>query len=128
MARSPISVEVTGLSKAVRALKAVGAGVDDLKDAFARIAAEAAGIVRTNVPHKTGRLASTVRGNRAQSRATVTIGRATVPYAGPINYGWPARNIAASNFIARSDPTIQPLAVQRLEAEIKGLVRKQGLS
>lgn len=120
-------VRIEGLSKAVRNLKALGLDVEDLKGAFSRIAAEAAQRVTRHVPHRSGRLAASVRGNRAQSKAVVTIGRASVPYAGPINYGWPKRNIAAANFIAKTDAEISPVALRLLEDEINKAIRDKGL-
>ncbi len=121
-------VRVEGLAKAVRSLKALGLEVDDLKDAFARIASEGADRVSKYVPRRSGRLAATVRGNRAQSKAVVTIGRASVPYAGPINYGWPSRGIKASNFIAKTDAEISPVALRLLEDGINKAIRDKGLN
>jgi hypothetical protein len=120
-------VRVEGLQKVVRDLKSLGLDVDDLKDAFSRIATEAAQVVESHTPKKSGRLAGSVRGNRAQSKAVVSIGRASVPYAGPINYGWPKRNIKPANFIAKTDEEMQPQALRLLEDEINNAIRRRGL-
>ena len=119
---------VTGLSQVVRALKEIGLDVDDLKDAFAAIAREAADRVARHAPRRSGRLAGDARGNRAQSKAVVTIGRASLPYAGPINYGWPARNIAPNPFMQRADAEMQPRSVQLLEDGVNTAIRRRGLS
>ena len=58
-------------------------------------------------------------------QAVVTAGRASVPYAGPINYGWPARNIAPSHFMQRTDAVMAPRAIQLLEAEINQRIREK---
>ena len=58
----------------------------------------------------------------------VTAGRASVPYAGPINYGWPARNIAPSGFMQKADQVMQPRAIQMLETEVNEQIRKRGLN
>lgn len=119
---------VEGLSRVVRGLKALGVEVEDLKDAMGTISAMAAAVEARFVPRRSGRLASTVRGNRAQSKAVVTAGRATVRYAGPINYGWPARGIAAAGFQQKTDQEMRPKALQILEDEINKSVRRKGLT
>jgi hypothetical protein len=105
----------------------MGAEVDDLKDAFSQIAATAAQKAANFAPKRSGRLAADVRGNRAQSKAVVTAGRSSISYAGPINYGWRARNIAPSGFMQKADQEMQPIALQMLEREIDSLIRKKGL-
>jgi hypothetical protein len=120
-------VRVEGLTKVTRALKGLGLDVDDLKDAFATIADEAVERVKRYVPHRSGRLAGDVRGNRAQSKAVVRAGRASIPYAGPVNYGWPARGIEPAEYMQKGDQEMQPIAVRRLEEEIEHRIRIRGL-
>jgi hypothetical protein len=123
-----VGYRVEGLSRVTRGLKALGLDVDDLKDAFARIAREAAQTAARHAPKKSGRLAATVRGNRAQSKAVVTAGRAAVPYAGPINYGWPRRGIRAAGFMQVADEEMRPKALSILEDEINQAARRRGLA
>lgn len=120
-------VRVDGLTKAVRQLKALGLEIDDLKAAFAAIAAEGASAVQRFTPRKSGRLGDNVRGNRAQSKAVVRAGGSAVPYAGPINYGWKSRNIEPAHFMQKGDAAMQPVAVRQLEAEIERQITKKGL-
>lgn len=127
MARE-VGFKVEGLSAVVRNLQALGLEVDDLKDAFSTIAAEGAGAAARFAPKRSGRLAGDIRGNRAKSKAVVTAGRKSVPYAGPINYGWPARNITGAGFMQAADEEMQPKALQMLEDEINRQIRKKGLN
>lgn len=121
-------VQITGLRQVVRGLERAGVEVDDLKDAFAKIADLGAAAVKRHAPKgRTGRLAASVRGNRAKSKAVVAAGRKAVPYAGPINYGWRRRNIAASRFMQKADDEIKPLVVPTLEAELQSLLRRNRL-
>lgn len=122
-----MSVRVEGLNKTVRALQKVGAEADDLKDVFSEIAARGAELASSFAPRRTGRLAATVRGNRAKNKAVVAAGRARVPYAGPINYGWPARSIKPALFMQRADEALAPQAVALLEAGLNDVIRKAGL-
>jgi len=121
-------VRVEGLSKLVRDLEAVGVGVDDLKDAFADIAAKGARLAASFAPQRTGALADSVRGNRAKSKAVVAAGSARVPYAGAINYGWPARNIKPVGFMQKADLAMRETAVTDLERAVERLIAAKGLS
>lgn len=122
-------VRVEGLNKKIRDLQALGVEVDDLKDAFSTIATEAAEAVASYAPvGETGALAASIRGNRAKSKAVVRAGKAAVPYAGPINYGWPSRGIEAAEYMQKGDQEMQPVAVRRLEEEIEQQIRKRGLA
>lgn len=120
-------VKIDGLNAVVRGLLAVGLEVDDLKDAFSAIAARGARLAAFYAPKKSGTLAGDVRGNRARSSAHIAAGRKSVPYAGPINYGWAARNITASGFMQRADKDWQPYALKQLEREINRQIARRGL-
>ena len=127
MARSE-GLYVTGLTGVVKALIEMGLEVDDLKAAFSSIADEAASKAAQFAPRgPTGRLAGDIRGNRAKSKAVVTAGRRSVPYAGPINYGWARRNIEPSGFMQKTDEVMQPVAIRRLEEEINHQIARRGL-
>jgi hypothetical protein len=122
-----VGFKVEGLSQVVRDLQAVGVDLDDLKDAFAGIASEGARTAAGFTPVRSGRLAGSTRGNRAKNKAVITQGRSSVPYAGPINYGWPRRHIVGTLQMQRADERMQPVAIQRLEADINQSIRKRGL-
>jgi hypothetical protein len=118
---------VTGLREVLRDLTALGVEVDDLKDVFSSLAAEGASFSRGRINSKTGRLAGTARGNRAKGKAVVTWGRASVAYAGPQNYGWPARNIRAQDFTGATDAHMEPRALVSFEAGVQKAIRRRGL-
>src|SRR4051812_42073766 len=122
MAGVQAGFRVTGHAEVARALRSLGVEVDDLKAAFAALAAEGAQVAARHAPRRTGRLAGSIRGTRARSAAVVT---ASVPYAGAINYGWPRRGIAAAGFMQAADSA--PRAVAALEAEINRAIARKGL-
>lgn len=93
-------VNVVGAAQLRRTLRAAGQELNDLKDANAKAAAFVAAASRTTAPRRSGRLAASVRGNRAAGRARVSAGGAAVPYAGPIHWGWPSHNIAPQPWIS----------------------------
>lgn len=120
-------VRVEGLNQLVRDLQALGLDVDDLKGAFGPIAAEGARLASGFAPKRSGRLAGTIRGNKAKNKAVVTAGRARVKYAGAINYGWPRRGIRPARFMQRADEALQPRALTMLENEIDRIIHEKGL-
>lgn len=121
-------IDVTNLRQNVRDLEELGVEVSDLKEAFGSIAAEGAEKAAEFAPKRSGVLAGDVRGNRAKSKAVVTAGRTTVPYAGPINYGWAARNIKGSFFMQKASDYMEPVAVEKLEAAINAAIVRRGLA
>ncbi|PJJ48298.1 hypothetical protein CLV56_4003 [Mumia flava] len=121
-------LKVEGLNRVVRDLQTLGLELEDLKTAFSNIARTGASVMARYVPARTGRLRGDVRGNRAKSKAVVAVGRSTIPYAGPIQWGWPARNIAPAGFFERTDAVMDDVAVRMLEDEINNQIRRKGLS
>jgi hypothetical protein len=106
------------------------AGIDlqDLVAANAQVSAYVAGRAATLAPHKSGRLAGSVRGNKAKAQAVVRVGGASVRYAGPIHWGWPARHIAAQPFAVNAAHDTEPqwvqmylVAVQHAIDKVKGI-------
>lgn len=120
-------VRIEGLNKVVRSLQELGLDLDDIKDGFAEIASQGARIAAHLVRSRTGRLASTLRGNRAKNKAVITAGRAKVKYAGVQNYGWPAKNIKAQGFMQEADEVLKPIAVRQLENAINRSIHRRGL-
>lgn len=123
-----VSVRVEGLTQLFNNLNALGVSMDDMKDAMAKISDFGARQAAVLAPKLSGRLAGDIRGNRAKSKAVVTAGRVSIPYAGPINYGWPAHGISANGFLQRTDPLWQPYGLRVLEQELNKLIRQRGLA
>lgn len=119
--------KVTGVAQMVRDLQAIGADVEDLKDAFQKISERGTDVARGIVPVKSGRLKGSLRGNRAKGKAVVTAGGGSAPYAGAINYGWPARNIEPHLFMQQTDEQMRPEALTLLEQGIDDVIQKRGL-
>lgn len=126
--REQISVSINGLNAVTRDLLAMGLEVEDLKGAFSEIARFGAIVAARHAPRRTGRLAGDIRGNRARNKATITAGRSSLPYAGPINYGWAARGIQPSGFMQKADKELQPYSLRVLEQNINAAIRARGLA
>lgn len=94
--------KVEGLDRLVRTLGKAKVDLSDLKDANRAAGETVAGASRASSPRRSGHLAGSVRSARQVRRARVMAGKSSVPYAGPIHWGWPARGIAAQPFIAEA--------------------------
>ena len=119
------AIRITGLNEVVRSLRALGLSLDELRPAFEKIAAAGARMAAGFAPRITGRLAGSIRGNRAVRRSTVTAGRAGVVYAGPVNYGWDGRS--GARFMQKTDPGWEDYALGVLQKELNRAIEKSGL-
>lgn len=105
-------VEIKGLNRLVRDLKRLsGDVVIEIRAVNLDLAGDVAATGRSLAPKRTRTLAGDVRAGATQRSGVVRAGRARIPYAGPIHFGWPARNITAQPFLW--------LAVARHRAEIE---------
>jgi hypothetical protein len=95
------AIQVEGSKELARALKK--AGEDDLlvelKEAHRQGAEVVAGVARPLVPYRDGTLSGSLRTGATARSGRVSIGKKAVPYAGPIHFGWPARNIEPQPFL-----------------------------
>lgn len=119
--------EMRGAATLRRTLKAAGDDLADLKDANTRAAKVVEEGTLGLVPVESGWLASTIRSTGTAAAGVVRVGTKAVPYAGPIHWGWPARNIKANPFAADAAKLTEPTwgaiyedAVNRAIDRIKG--------
>lgn len=101
-------IKVEGGRELRKALAALDPKMDDLKDAHQRVAKIVEQHARANAPRRSGRLAGSIRGNRAKTRATVKAGGARVRYAGVIEWGWPKRHIRAQHYLVSAAHETEP--------------------
>ena len=115
-------VRVEGAGTLRRTLRAATGNLDDLKDANARVSAMVAQWAAVTAPRRTGQLGGSVRGTRQAARAVINAGSASVPYAGVINYGWPARNIAAQPWMSQAAVNTQPSWLPIYQADVQKIL------
>lgn len=94
-----LSLDVKGLRTLARTLKRAGADMNDLKAAYLKTANAVKPEIKTAAPRRSGRLSRSVRASATQKSGVVRAGSKSVPYAGPINYGWPGHNIRPRYFM-----------------------------
>lgn len=126
MAKRP-AIEVEGYKEMRRLMRQIGD--DKLKEMLKDANYEAAKIVadeaQKEAPKVSGRLAASVRPNRAVGYGAVRAGSAArVPYAGPIHYGWPARGIKANDFIGRALKNKLGAARKNYQKNIRRLAKR----
>lgn len=121
----PEFIRVDGVEELERKLALAGMRLNDLD--FQAISAEATRLAQSFVPKRTGRLAASIRGNKSKNRAVVKAGGARLPYAAPINYGWPAHNIEPSEFMQKADREMRRTAPTMVERLVDAALKARGL-
>ena len=116
--RAP-AVQIDGLKELRRTLRKAGDDLADLKQANADAAAVAADGGRARVPTLSGLLAGSIRSTGTKTTGIIRAGKAAAPYANPIHWGWPKRNIPANPFLSdgavATEPQWLPIYEERLE-------------
>jgi phage gpG-like protein len=120
-------VRVEGAAQLRRTLKGAS---KDLQKQLAVTHRAVSGLVaaqaRPAAPRRSGALAASLRPGGTQTKAVVRVGGAAVPYAGPIHWGWAARNIPAQPFVAQvvdsNEPQIVEAYLERVD-DILGQVK-----
>jgi len=85
-----MGLQARGLDALTRQLRAAGDDIGDLAAANTDVARYVAERSTPGMRRRTGRMAAATRGTGTDTAATITV---DVPYAGPVIYGWRARNI-----------------------------------
>lgn len=119
-------IRVSGADEVQRDLAKLGIRLADLD--FSKIANEGMRLAAAFAPRRSGRLAQSIKANKAKSRATIRAGSARVPYAGAINYGWRKRNIEPALFMQRADLVLRRRVPTELQEQIQRLIAAQRMS
>ncbi|WP_395153723.1 HK97 gp10 family phage protein [Ilumatobacter sp.] len=121
------SIEVEGARQLKRALRQIEGGTSDLKEIHAKAAKIVEDAAVPLVPRRTGRLAASVRSSGIASGGVVRAGFAKVPYAGPIHFGWPKRNISPQPFLYDALDQRRGEVIGVYEDNVKKLIKKNNL-
>lgn len=93
-------IEVNGAGQLQATMRSAGKGLTDFtapnRDA-GNIAARASAAL---CPVRTGKLKRTIMASGSRTEAIIRAGNRTVPYAPPIHWGWPGRNIIPQPFLS----------------------------
>lgn len=96
-----VGIRVEGLSNLRNTLRAADRSLTkDLREANKEAATVVAKEAKAaTVPRRSGRLAGSIRPGATQTAGVVRAGKAGVPYAGVIHFGWPRRRISPQPFL-----------------------------
>jgi len=94
------SITVEGLNKTIRTLRKIDANMGpEIKSINLELAESLVPVAKSLVPVRSGRLRDSIRASGQQRTGVVRAGKKSVPYAGPIHFGWPARSIRPQPFL-----------------------------
>lgn len=119
-----VRVRVEGAAQLRATMRRAGVDMADMKDANAQVATMVATSARGIVPVASGRLSSSIRGNRAAAKAVVKAGGGGLPYAGVQHWGWPRRHIRATYFITEAAAATEPQWTDRYMTEVERIVNR----
>lgn len=127
------AVRITGHKETRKKIRGI---LDDMDQQAARgelkvMNQEAAEIVQKRavslVPVRSGKLRDTIRAAGAQKSGRVRAGFKRVPYAGPIHFGWAARNIQPNLFLYDALDQRRHEVLQHYDQQLDALIKKYGL-
>jgi hypothetical protein len=117
------SVEVDGGPELRRAFDKLGARAEDLAGMYGDIADMVATEASDRAPILTGTLRDSIKPRRAKKSSSVTVGIG-LPYAGPIHFGWRARNIEPQPFLYEALDDQREAIEERVEREVAFLMTR----
>jgi hypothetical protein len=119
-----VGIRVEGAAELRRTLKRAGDDLSDLKAAHAGAAQIVVARGRGKAPRRRGVLAASVRGSGTKTAAVIRAGGARVPYAGPIHWGWPARNIEAQPFLSEAATETEQIWLELYESSVERILHR----
>lgn len=118
------AVQVQGAKELRKTLKAAGDDLSELKAVNQAVGNMVVGVARGLAPVRSGVLAGSIRATRAAGGVGIKAGGASIPYAGPIHWGWPARSIKANPFISNAALTTEDQWVALYQEEIEKILER----
>lgn len=118
------TVSVKGLREVVRSFNQYEGAIKDLKEANYAIGSKVSKTASAIAPNASGALAGSIRASRAKQKVQIKAGGTRVPYAGVIEYGWPARGIEAQPFLRRAAWTDRNYVKEQYSQNIQAIGRK----
>ena len=124
------ALQIEGGRKLRRAFREVGDDMSDLKELHKRLADDVADSAKRKVPVRSGRLQRSIRGSGTKTAARVRTGNnrksgpSSVPYAGPIHFGWGARGIRPQPFMYDALDDRREAVVRAYDDQVREIIRK----
>jgi hypothetical protein len=126
------TIRIEGLRELSRALKAVQAGTQkEIAQVFKSAAEKVATTARSRINSRSGKLADSIRPYGTQRAAGVRMGKQSVPYAGPYEFGgYPAGRpfIKEGRAIYPTFQEQEPIVRKDIEKGLREIIFRNGLS
>ena len=139
MAAAQGGVKVTGAVEFRKAMRRMSADLKDLNAIHKSAADMVADAARSRAPVLSGNLRASIKSggdqthgyvkagnNKKKGKGKSTSASGSVPYAGPIHFGWPRHGIAPNPFIYDALDDRKAEVIEKYEAHIEALVEKVG--
>lgn len=119
MAGEAPTVQVVGAEHFQDTMKTAANELADLKAPSQAAGAMVLSAARARAPKVSGTLAGSLFVETIDSGVAV---QASAIYAGPIHWGWPARNIQAQPFLTEAGAATEPAWVQGYTTEVEAII------
>jgi len=116
------AVKVVGARELRRELKKAGVDIKTLREAPRAASTIVSNAAKSSGPKRSGDLRGSVRPANQVARAIVYAGSARVPYAGPIHWGWRARNISPQPWVSEAAQSTESTWLPAYEKEIDRII------
>lgn len=107
-------VRVIGADRIVAGLRSIAPELDTFGEGVDRLSSQAVGWVRSEAPHRSGRLSGSVWGREGELGASAA-------YAGVIHFGWAAHGISPNPYVVRAMQNHRGESVRILDGGLQDL-------
>ena len=124
------AIRVGGMRKVRAQMREAGDDLSDLRNLHKRLADDVADTAKTKTPVRSGRLQRSVRGSGTKTAARVRAGNnrksgpTSVPYAGPIHFGWGARGIRPQPFMYEALDDRRQQVIETYNRQVREIIRR----
>lgn len=123
-----VEVTVTGIEEVKASILKLANALEESLDLNKELSTTLARKASTMAPRLSGALASSVVGNPSAEKAQIVAGNGAVPYAGVIEYGWPAKNIQAQPYLRPAVNDSMEYIIATYDKYIEKAVKKYDLN
>lgn len=121
-------ITITGVKQVTDTLNKLGKDLESNLELNKELSTTLSQKASAMAPRLTGALASSVQGNPSAEKAQILAGSAAVPYAGVIEYGWPAKNRQAQPYLNPAVNNNMGYIIEKYNESIKKAIQKYDLN
>jgi hypothetical protein len=120
-------ITITGVKEVTDTLNKLGRDLESNIELNKELSTTLSQKASALAPRLTGALASSVQGNPSAEKAQILAGSAAVPYAGVIEYGWPAKNKEAKPYLRPAVNNNMGYIIEKYNESIQKAIKKYNL-